>query len=316
MFKDELKKLRLERGWTQDTLAKKMGVAISTISMYENGNRTPDLETLELIADLFNVEISRFKTTGYYSFESVQGHIIGLLKYRKKSLENLSKVISVDYNVLCTYIFDTPENNFSKNDEILQKIAQALDVSIDYFFNYVYSCDNTFLNYISSLFERIERNLPLTEKESKILCNYINGNLSEVRIDNIIPLPDTRAIPLLGDIACGSPILAEENIEMFIRLDTAIPADFALRCHGDSMINARIFDGDIVYIRQQADVDDGDIAAVLINNEATLKKVYKFPQKLVLRPCNPMYEDLIFTDKELENISILGKAVAFTSILN
>lgn len=147
--------------------------------------------------------------------------------------------------------------------------------------------------------------VPITNKPS------VSTNMP----DNIIPLPETRSIPLLGDIACGSPVLAAENIEMFIRLDKKIPADFALRCKGDSMINARIFDGDIVYIRQQADVDDGDIAAVLIDNEATLKKVYKYPQKLVLRPCNPMYEDFTYTDEELENITILGKAVAFTSMI-
>ena len=129
----------------------------------------------------------------------------------------------------------------------------------------------------------------------------------------IIPLPKTKEVPLLGTIACGEPILATENIEMFIKVDESIPADFALKCKGDSMINARIFDGDIVYIRQQPDVDDGEIAAVLIGDEATLKRVHKYPNKLVLSACNPMYNDFVYSGDELESIRIIGKAVAFMS---
>lgn len=132
---------------------------------------------------------------------------------------------------------------------------------------------------------------------------------------NIIPLPETKDIPLIGDIACGEPILAEENIEDYVKLDKTINAEFALRCKGDSMTGARIRNGDIVYIHQQEDVENGEIAAVLIGNEATLKKVYKYPEKnmLVLKPANPEYEDFIFTGEELEEIRILGKAVAFLS---
>ncbi len=134
-------------------------------------------------------------------------------------------------------------------------------------------------------------------------------------IPNIIPLPETKEIPLLGTIACGEPILAEENIEDYIKLDKAVDAEFALRCKGDSMIGARIRNGDIVYIHQQEDVENGEIAAVLIGNEATLKKVYKYPEKnmLVLKPANPEYEDFIYTGAELEEIRILGKAVGFYS---
>ena len=134
-------------------------------------------------------------------------------------------------------------------------------------------------------------------------------------IPNIIPLPETKEIPLLGTIACGEPILAEENIEDYVKLNKDIDAEFALRCKGDSMIGARIKDGDIVYIHQQENVENGEIAAVLIENEATLKKVYKYPEKnmLVLKAANPEYEDFIYTGAELEEIRILGKAVGFYS---
>ena len=138
-------------------------------------------------------------------------------------------------------------------------------------------------------------------------------NISEA--SNIIPLPETKKIPLLGDIACGEPILAEENIEDYIKLDKDIPADFALRCKGDSMINDRIFDGDIVYIRQQPDVENGEIAAVLIDNEATLKRVYKYPHRIELRAANPTIQPFEYSEDEMNTVRILGKAVAFTSII-
>ena len=132
---------------------------------------------------------------------------------------------------------------------------------------------------------------------------------------NIIPLPQTKEIPLLGSIACGEPVLAEENIDDYIKLDKDIPADFALRCKGDSMINARIFDGDIVYIRQQPDVENGEIAAVLIDNEATLKRVYKYPHRIELRAENPTVKPFEYSDEEMNTVRIIGKAVAFTSII-
>lgn len=147
------------------------------------------------------------------------------------------------------------------------------------------------------------------------ITGVLTKDITEPQIANIIPLPLTKNIPLLGDIACGEPILAEENISDYIKADTSVNADFALRCKGDSMINARIFDGDIVYIRQQSDVDDGEIAAVLIGDEATLKKVYKTENKLVLRPCNPMYDDLVYANDTLNEIRILGKAIMFTSLV-
>lgn len=130
---------------------------------------------------------------------------------------------------------------------------------------------------------------------------------------NILPLPQMRSVPLLGTIACGEPILAEENVEGFLAMPEHIHADFALRCKGDSMINARIFDGDIVYIRQQAEVEDGEIAAVLIDTEATLKRVHLYPDHISLEPENPQYRPIVKWGAEMDSVRILGKAVAFTS---
>lgn len=192
MFSTKLKELRKQRGLSQADLAAELEMSKSTISMYENGQRKPKYETIEMFADFFNVDI-----------------------------------------------------------------AKLLDT---------------------------RRSRP----------NYV---------------------PIIGAIACGSPILAVENIEEYVPLPKDVIADFCLRCAGDSMINARINDGDLVYIRQQPDVDDGQIAAVLIGEETTLKRVYKRQDTLILRPANPLYEDMIFVGPELNDIEILGRAVAFTGYI-
>lgn len=142
----------------------------------------------------------------------------------------------------------------------------------------------------------------------------VNSDMSGEKLpSNIIPMPKTRKVPLVGTIACGEPILAEENLEGEVDTPEYIHADFALRCKGDSMINARIYDGDIVYIRQQPTVDDGEIAAVLIDDEATLKRVRFFEDHVVLEPENPLYRPLAYWGEEMTIVHILGKAVAFTS---
>ena len=132
--------------------------------------------------------------------------------------------------------------------------------------------------------------------------------------DNIIKITKKR-LPIIGNIACGEPIYAQEEHESFAAVNSDIDATFCLRAKGDSMTGARIHDGDIVFIRQQSMVDNGNIAAVVINDEATLKRVYYYPDegKLILSPENPKYAPMVYIGHELENIKILGKAVAFQS---
>ena len=114
------------------------------------------------------------------------------------------------------------------------------------------------------------------------------------------------------------PIYAEEEYESFAAVNSELDADFCLRASGDSMIGARIYDGDIVFIRSQDSVDNGEIAVVIIGEEATLKRVYYYPekQKLVLSPENPKYEPLVFINEELDSIKIIGKAIAFQSAVH
>lgn len=134
-------------------------------------------------------------------------------------------------------------------------------------------------------------------------------------IPGIMPLPKTYKVPRLGKIACGEPLMVEENFEGDDDVAESIKCDFSLVCDGDSMINARIYDGDIVYIRQQSIVDNGSIAAVMVDGATTLKRVYLFKNKIILQAENPKYEPWVYVNEELENILILGKAVGFTSII-
>ena len=121
----------------------------------------------------------------------------------------------------------------------------------------------------------------------------------------------------MGEIACGQPILTNEEHETYVEASADIQADFCLRAKGDSMTGARILDGDIVFIKEQPMVNNGEIAAVIVDNEATLKRVYYYPerQKLVLNPENPKYEPLVYVGEELNTVRILGKAVCFMSNL-
>lgn len=134
--------------------------------------------------------------------------------------------------------------------------------------------------------------------------------------DNIFRIEKKR-YPLLGDIACGQPIYADEDHESFVLAGGAVDADFCLRAKGDSMINARILDGDIIFIKETPMVQNGEIAAVIIGDEATLKRVYYYPEssKLILNAENPHYEPLVYVGEELNTIRILGKAVAFQSVV-
>lgn len=199
-FKDVFKQERQRKGLTQAELSKLTGLTVSAISMYENGKREPNYETLELIADFFNVD----------------------------------------------------------------------------------------LNYL----------LGKTSKSTHL-----------PDISNIVPIAKKK-IPLIGTIAAGQPITADEHIEMLLPCVEQVHADFALRVEGDSMIGAGIYDGDIVFIRQQPDVENGQIAAVLVDDSATLKHVYKTPNSCTLVSENPKYPPMVFNESNCDTLRILGLAVA------
>jgi len=157
--------------------------------------------------------------------------------------------------------------------------------------------------------EQLAAALGVTPSE---LMGWSQKDYADVR--GIMPIK-TKRLSILGDIACGNPIFTNEEYEGFVTVDDTLDADFCLRAHGDSMIGARIYDGDIVFIHAQEEVTNGEIAAIIIGDEATLKRVYYYPEKekLVLSPENPRYEPLVFVKSEIADVKIIGKAVAFQS---
>ena len=124
-----------------------------------------------------------------------------------------------------------------------------------------------------------------------------------------MPLPKMRKVPLIGAIACGDPITAIQNREGDVNAPVDMRCDFALKCQGESMIGAGIHDGDVVYIRIQPEVENGEIAAVRIGEEATLKRVYLHNDYIELRPENPAFESIIRRREEMNDVQIEGKAV-------
>lgn len=133
-------------------------------------------------------------------------------------------------------------------------------------------------------------------------------------VDNIYKLNKIK-LPMLGKVACGEPIFADEDRESYIMIGTDIGADFCLQCQGDSMINARIHDGDIVFVKKTDIVENGEIAVVIIDDEATLKRFFYYREQnlVILKPENPKYQDIILTGEQLNQVRVIGRAVAFQS---
>ena len=122
------------------------------------------------------------------------------------------------------------------------------------------------------------------------------------------PMPAMTEVPLVGRIACGTPITAEENIERMVCMPAKWRATFTLTCEGSSM-EPKIHDGDLVAIRSQPTVENGEVAAVRIDGEATLKRVYLHESFIELRAENPAFESIILAREEMNAVTIEGKAV-------
>ena len=130
------------------------------------------------------------------------------------------------------------------------------------------------------------------------------------------PLPENvrparyRRIPLLGAIAAGEPIFAGEEHETYVDVGDSVQADFALEVQGESM-EPVYKDGDVVYIRSQSDVSDGQVAVVVIDDSATLKRAYHLPIGVQLMPINPAFAPMLFTAQNSNSVRILGLAVGY-----
>lgn len=150
-----------------------------------------------------------------------------------------------------------------------------------------------------------------------VSLDYLNGmeQKPNLRLKNISEVKEAK-IPMYGKIACGSPIECNLDFDIETINGDHVDGDFCVIARGDSMINARIFDGDVITVRKQSVVENGEIAAVAIGDEATLKRVYYIENGIMLVAENPAYKPMVFVGEECSNVVILGKAVSMHTVLN
>lgn len=200
---------------------------------------------------------------------------------------------------------------FSHNLSKLLKERNSTQLDLAHFMNVSNTTVNNWVNgYKMPRMDKIDR-----------ICVFLGINRTALLTETPPPIPQFDnihqvapvKIPILGRIACGEPIFEAEDFQGYTDFISKIHVDFCLIAQGDSMIGARIHDGDVVFIRQQPEVENGEIAAVSINDEVTLKRIYIYDNQIVLNAENPKYAPMIYSLDQIESFRILGKAVAFQS---
>lgn len=208
---------------------------------------------------------------------------------------------------------NTNPEQYLRIGNLIKNRREALGLSQQEIAEYVEVTKSAISRWESGEVENIGRSK--IQKLSEILkISPVSIVLGE-EAKNIIPYK-TKKVPMLGEIAAGEPIVAEEHIEYYVEVEESLDVDFCLKVKGDSMIDARIQDGDIVFIRQQPSVENGEIAAVLIGNEVTLKRFYKNNGGVILKPENSKYQPRFYTEQSFKDIRILGKAIFFQSYID
>ena len=145
--------------------------------------------------------------------------------------------------------------------------------------------------------------------KTKGYLDHVAGRSRSWKLAGGVPYEGTRRVPVVGRVAAGLPILAQENIEGFISVDNVKPGDklFALRVKGNSMTDGGIFEGDLVIVRQQQVADDGDIVVALVNDEeATVKKFHRQHRHIVLMPMNCEHSPIFIRGN---HVHIQGKVI-------
>lgn len=165
--------------------------------------------------------------------------------------------------------------------------------------------------YISGQSEPGSKNMKALSDALGVSLEYLYGYEDEPT--ESAPRPQRRSLPVLGKIACGEPIYDDGNIEFYFDPQNPVDADFCLIAEGDSMIGVHIQEGDIVFIRSQPMVDNGQIAAVRIGDEYTLKRFYwdRLRSVVQLNAENPSYPPIIKTGAEIDEVDVVGLVVGF-----
>lgn len=274
-FSIRLKELRHEAKMSQQELSAVIGISKSSINMYERGEREPGLEMVKAFAEYFDVNTDYILGNSDDKRSVKNGR-----KYAKKIIDMLE-----EYRVSHDLTRDQMEEYLDWIGMYENIESGRVLVSEDYLYN--------------------------IENMLKVLDDPMAYVWKATCVKGARPIARKR-LPMLGNVACGEPTFADEQHDAYIDADADIDADFCLTAKGDSMINARIFDGDILFVKQQESVDDGEIAVVLIEDETTVKRVYYDRENnvLTLMPENPTHKPMRYEGAKLEQIRILGKVIA------
>lgn len=294
---NRIKQLRKFFNYTQDRLAKLLGVSRSTVAMWETTSQEPDYLTLSRLSQIFNISPDFVMGTGIFSkwdliikyYDSVSWELIRLIP---RSLELPS--FCEDHTLVAwldTRLYSEPDEM-----QLARWFAFAVkDIKI-------VPTENT---------QNGELNADVEVHFTSEFEAMIRVEAQAAHGRNRYP---AKAIPVLGEVAAGIPIEAVQDIVDYEEIDQALATTgefFGLRIKGSSM-EPRMREGDVVIVRKQEDVDTGDTAVVLVNgNEATVKKIKKGEQGITLLPTNPAYDPMFFTSAEIESLPvvILGKVV-------
>lgn len=288
---DRIKRALQIKGMKQTDLCQITKIPKSAISQYISGAFEPKQDRIRLISNALNV-----------SEAWLMGYDVPMSNDRK---------IARDSKMYCKIISDMIKSKMQEESLTVDDVAEliALPVAdVEDFIECKATCDQDTMSIISMSPLFAKKNTPEEPKLSEgegVLLDLFRRIPQGVRIRPI----KRKKLPKLGNVACGDPIYADEDIT-YVDADD-VDADFCLTAQGDSMVNARIFDGDLLFVKKAEMVDDGQIAVVLIGDEATVKRVYYDRENniLTLVPENPVYKPMRYTGAQLENIRIVGRVV-------
>lgn len=291
-----VKELRQKLNLTQEELARKAGyTSRSSINKIEKGlvdipqSKIADLAAALETTPAYLMGWEKATKVREKTKESIAHNIRYHRELAKLTQKQFADILGVDEKIVA--MLEDGQEELRK--EILYKICDALDLIPG--------------NIIPGDDEELDEDTKyLLSRRKRDRLSYIDLH----RFSSVRPITRKR-LPVLGNVACGEPVFANEEHDAYIDVDSDIAADFCLTAKGDSMVNARIFDGDILFVKKQDTVNDGEIAVVLIENEATVKRVYydKENNILTLMPENPTHRPMRFEGEKLNQIRILGKIV-------
>lgn len=332
-----LAKIREESGFkSQRKLAEKSGISSATLSRIESGIQKPLPETLHTLSKYLNVTYEELmKKAGYVED---YGHLRNRLVHQ--GIDKFSETRDLEQFLIdsATFYSNILTELLNNNKELYQSFADSLHsrgISISKN-DGEFQIDEDFeklppqakILYVLNIMEFVQKissdiktrkDLKMVtgyDKQTDLVTLYLSKNHQNKyaqqtsRVSRLTPEDKFKELPIVGRISCGNGILAYQEIEGY----ETTPREwlnggeyFYLRAKGDSMTGARIQDGDLLLIRRQNEVENGEVAAVYVNGEAVLKRVYKQNGSVVLQSENPKYPPIICTKETHPDFQIIGK---------